>query len=398
MAKNIIKSDLKKQTSIITYYTEKKPLPQFPNKKERIEFAKLSKNGKNCIGTALFISGVLPEERGIDPMEAPVFLDELEELQKPLEGCLITFWEKDSSFPWHMGIVTATNPMQIVHRTEWNGPVEEKINLNLFLSKLKNLPRIAYYNNLTKLIEPYKSLVEFFNKEKGFEYLGQRFDNNSTSNLHNFIYFDKDNEKYFLKAYSDYSENLLVKEQIIAARLMDIAGITKIKDINNINFQIDDFPHLTIHYTIKQLIIGPSLENVIITKEREKQLFDTMNQVHKRGIKYGNNICLSDFVLDTEDRPTLKDFENLRFLKSRYEKSEDKANLKKLIINSLETQEKRQRNISRQEILASLRNPDYVFKKQDKFYYQKKLDRGFIEFYWEATGVPNIKEVTCYWL
>ncbi len=57
----------------------------------------------------------------------------------------------------------------------------------------------------------------------------------------------------------------------------------------------------------------------------------------------------------------------------------------------------RKRKILQEEVIDTIKLPDKTIKKHGKYYYQKKLDRGFIEICCEKTE-KNIKVVTLYWL
>ena len=55
------------------------------------------------------------------------------------------------------------------------------------------------------------------------------------------------------------------------------------------------------------------------------------------------------------------------------------------------------RKISKQDILDTIKYPDKTIKKQGKYYYQKKIERGSIEIVAEKTE-KNINIITIYWL
>ena len=57
----------------------------------------------------------------------------------------------------------------------------------------------------------------------------------------------------------------------------------------------------------------------------------------------------------------------------------------------------KKRNLTEQKIIESIKFPDKIIKKHDKFYYVKDLDRGTIEIVCEKTA-NNIKVITVYWL
>lgn len=55
------------------------------------------------------------------------------------------------------------------------------------------------------------------------------------------------------------------------------------------------------------------------------------------------------------------------------------------------------RKITKQETLDAVKYPDKIIKKEDRYYYQKKLERGTIEVVAERTE-KNINIITIYWL
>ena len=57
----------------------------------------------------------------------------------------------------------------------------------------------------------------------------------------------------------------------------------------------------------------------------------------------------------------------------------------------------RKRKIFKLEIIETLKFPDEITKKYDKYPFQKKLSRGIIEICCEKTE-KNIKIVTVYWI
>ena len=57
----------------------------------------------------------------------------------------------------------------------------------------------------------------------------------------------------------------------------------------------------------------------------------------------------------------------------------------------------KKRRLTKEEVVDALKYPDKTFKKYDKYYAQKKLDRGTIEVVHEKTE-KYIKVITVYWL
>ena len=57
----------------------------------------------------------------------------------------------------------------------------------------------------------------------------------------------------------------------------------------------------------------------------------------------------------------------------------------------------RERGLSKQEVIDSIKRPDNIIKKHNKYYYQNRLNGGTIEIVCERIE-NNIKVVTVYWL
>ena len=57
----------------------------------------------------------------------------------------------------------------------------------------------------------------------------------------------------------------------------------------------------------------------------------------------------------------------------------------------------KKRKLLKQEVIDAIRFPDKTIKKHDKYYYQKKLERGTIEVVVEKTE-KNLNVVTIFWL
>lgn len=55
------------------------------------------------------------------------------------------------------------------------------------------------------------------------------------------------------------------------------------------------------------------------------------------------------------------------------------------------------RKILIEDVIDTINFPDKTIKKQGRYYYQKKLNRGMIEIVAEKTE-NNIKVITVYWL
>jgi len=55
------------------------------------------------------------------------------------------------------------------------------------------------------------------------------------------------------------------------------------------------------------------------------------------------------------------------------------------------------RKILKEEVINTIKSPDKTIKKHEKYYYQKKLNRGTIEVVVEKTE-SNLNVITIYWL
>ena len=55
------------------------------------------------------------------------------------------------------------------------------------------------------------------------------------------------------------------------------------------------------------------------------------------------------------------------------------------------------REIMKEEVIQAIEQPDKTIKKHDKYYFQKRLQRGMIEVCCEKTE-NNINIITIYWM
>lgn len=93
---------------------------------ERLQEARQNGLHCNCIGTALFLTGEKRNDDYIDPSEVYKKLRGLEQLDEPVEGCLIVWHEPDfdkTRWTAHMGVVTLVDPLLVTHRDGYNGSV-----------------------------------------------------------------------------------------------------------------------------------------------------------------------------------------------------------------------------------------------------------------------------------
>ena len=57
----------------------------------------------------------------------------------------------------------------------------------------------------------------------------------------------------------------------------------------------------------------------------------------------------------------------------------------------------KQRGIAKEEAIDAIEHPDLVIRKYGKYFFQKRLQRGFIEVCCEKTE-NNINIITIYWV
>ena len=158
-------------------------------------------------------------------------------------------------------------------------------------------------------------------KDKGYEFVKEL--EGSTHGV--FLLKKDDNKEYVLKVdweYNDGEHNFgkgLRNEPRIGEKLKDVPGIAKIVEggymMVNHEGRMAAFDQgrtgmMPVVYSIKEYLPGKTLSSLDeITNDMERQMFETMQEVHKRGIAYEEEVNLNDFVLDETGRPTLVDFE-----------------------------------------------------------------------------------------
>ena len=69
----------------------------------------------------------------------------------------------------------------------------------------------------------------------------------------------------------------------------------------------------------------------------------------------------------------------------------------KIIFTLHANQRIKRRKLLNEEVTDAIKNPDKIVKKQGKFYYRKKLNRGSIEVVVEKTE-NNLNIITVYWI
>jgi hypothetical protein len=97
---------------------------------KRIELAKLESEGRNCVGTAIYLIGEQSEDEFIE--RRSVRMSRLKQIEEPQIGALAIWSYK----PWiifeeevlHMGVVTRLNPPyspKVTHRPDTDRPLIE---------------------------------------------------------------------------------------------------------------------------------------------------------------------------------------------------------------------------------------------------------------------------------
>ena len=84
-------------------------------------------NPVNCIGTALFITDMLPKDMYVNTNKVyKSHLKNLVESKNPLKGYLVSWETKKRIFGRkiiHLAVITHLNPLLITHRTKYDGPL-----------------------------------------------------------------------------------------------------------------------------------------------------------------------------------------------------------------------------------------------------------------------------------
>ena len=75
--------------------------------------------GKNCIGTALYLVGELPEEKFVYGEQTDSILKNLKEDNVPNLGNLVA-WQDGNGETYHLAVVVKTNPTLLAHRYRFN--------------------------------------------------------------------------------------------------------------------------------------------------------------------------------------------------------------------------------------------------------------------------------------
>ena len=101
--------------------------------------------------------------------------------------------------------------------------------------------------------------------------------------------------------------------------LKDTSGIVQLfgsdKEIVQLGNAYMGQGDLEVSYVRQGYVPGKRLGNVEeITQEMAKYMLETMDEVHKKGYAYENELNLNDFVLDENNRPILVDLEFARKL------------------------------------------------------------------------------------
>ena len=184
--------------------------------------------------------------------------------------------------------------------------------------------------------EYFGDLEEILLEEKGFRVVGP-IDGITTK--HPVWVVEKDVKEYIMKFNFDHplvcSQNNILTEARYLQMLQDIPGIVGYVDSGTIRTN-KSYDHEgeegkgDLHYVIKELLPGPTLAGTVITSEMKKQMLETMENVHGRGVLYEEEVGAFDFVLDEGGRPVLVDLEYMRSVyhnTAGIEKAKDKIRL-----------------------------------------------------------------------
>jgi len=96
--------------------------------KEKLVQARESNAGKNCIGTALFLCGVVDKDEAIGPLLATRTVSQMRKLPKPEIGCLMAFMGEFAGMASviHLGVVTNVSPLKLTYRDGGSGNLIEE--------------------------------------------------------------------------------------------------------------------------------------------------------------------------------------------------------------------------------------------------------------------------------
>ncbi|MCH8003449.1 MAG: hypothetical protein IH934_02360 [Nanoarchaeota archaeon] len=91
---------------------------------ERIELARSHQEDTNCRGTALYIVGVIPDDKYLESDETRVHVDAMPTLDEPVKYCLAVY-RKDNGNIAHMGVVHDLVTPRILHRWRDGNPLTQ---------------------------------------------------------------------------------------------------------------------------------------------------------------------------------------------------------------------------------------------------------------------------------
>ncbi len=134
----------------------------------RVKIAKRKSEGRNCLGTAFFISSVFSDDGYYNTKLAyQEVLRYLVPLKRAEVGAIIVLHKVDpetgSNEAVHAGVVTSINQVRIVHRTGTDRELICEEDLDRFRSYLiwdrRNYPdfkhSLRYYSSIPKELEPF---------------------------------------------------------------------------------------------------------------------------------------------------------------------------------------------------------------------------------------------------
>jgi hypothetical protein len=100
----------------------------------------------NCIGTALYICGILPKDTCMTSTQADRYLGE--ELKEPRENCILAFKNVRGDLTekyYHMAVVLKIKPsVRLVHRQGVDGPIKNNVLLEKLIEKYQYAQPLFY--------------------------------------------------------------------------------------------------------------------------------------------------------------------------------------------------------------------------------------------------------------
>jgi hypothetical protein len=123
----------------------------------RMESAKSNRGYVNCIGTILFVLGVIEEDsyvgNGEKRWESGIvddLLNKMEKIDQPKEGAILVIRDYRVE---HMGIIVNTEPPRVYHRPGIYAKVESDVPLDNVISRYSEFPKREFYVKKTASVE-----------------------------------------------------------------------------------------------------------------------------------------------------------------------------------------------------------------------------------------------------